>query len=193
MTIRAQIAQENGISQGRVSQLTKEGMPVTSVEEATLWIKTHLRRSAPLNATIPIAAQGDPFAEAVTRADRARAAERYASAVVREASVTNDLRLTARALRDYLDISKRAAECELVAADAGRATKGLIHERDIVEQYDSVIRPFLHRCHQAATVKGCEWYLTADSAAHEMKSTLDNFFRRLTPRAVFAPNENAKN
>jgi hypothetical protein len=65
---------------------------------------------------------------------------------------------------------------------------------DIVSEYDSVIRPFLHRCHQAATVKGCEWYLTPDSAAHEMKSTLDNFFRRITPKAVFQPNENqAKN
>ena len=192
MTIRSQIAQANGITQGRVSQLAKQGMPVDDVAAATLWIRANVRQPRAVSNTIPVSAQGDIFAEATCRAEAARCAERFAIAVVRECSEAKDLRNASRALKDYLDISKRASEAEIAAIEAGRASRKLIAEKDILHQWDEIIVPFLNRCHQAHTIKGCEWYLTPDQAAKEMQTILVMFGKRLTPAAIFEPDEKTK-
>jgi hypothetical protein len=167
-------------------------MPVDDVAAATLWIRANVRQPRAVNNTIPKNAQGDIFAEATTRAEAARCAERFAIAVVRECSEAKDLRSASRSLKDYLDISKRASEAEIAAIEAGRATKKLIAEKDLLHEFDEIIRPFLNRCHQAETIKGCEWYLTPDQAAKEMRVILEMFAKRLTPAAIFQPDDKTK-
>ena len=188
----SQLASKLKLTRQAVSKLARRGMPLESVEAAQQWRAVH----APPRKSYAVAKADKadtPFQDLLSRADRARSCETYFYKTLREAAEASDLRLTAKVGKDFLIAAKHAAVAEQAAIAAGVQCRDLIHVSDIVTEYDSIIRPFIHRCHQAATVKGCEWYLQPTEAAHEMKSTLDNFFRRLTPRAVFAPNENAKN
>lgn len=188
----SELASKLRLTRQAVSKLARRGMPLDSVEAAQQWRAVH----APPRKSYAVA-KGDkadtPFHDLLCRADRARSCEQYFYQTLREAAEASDLRLTAKVGKDFLIAAKHAAVAEQAAIAAGVQCRDLIHVSDIVTEYDSIIRPFLHRCHQAQHTPGCEWYLTPDSAAHEMKSTLENFFRRLTPRAVFQPNENAKN
>lgn len=188
---RSELARQLGLTRQAVGQLAARGMPLDSLQSAQAWRAVHApprskSHHIPPTGPKPSAA----FDEALTRAERARTAEEFAYAALKAAADSHDVRLTGRCLRDYLAASKKASEAEMLAVRAGEVTRALIREADIVEQFNSVILPFMHRCHQAANVKGCEWYLTPESAAHEMKATLDNFFRRITPRAIFKPHEN---
>jgi hypothetical protein len=188
----SELASKLNLTRQAVSKLARRGMPLASVEAAQQWRAVH----APPRKSFAVAKADKadtPFQDLLSRADRARSCEAYFYQTLREAAEASDLRLTAKVGKDFLIAAKHAAVAEQAAIAAGVQCRDLIHVSDIVSEYDSIIRPFIHRCHQAATVKGCEWYLQPSEAANEMKSTLDNFFRRLTPRAVFAPNENAKN
>ena len=188
----AELGSKLGLTRQAISKLARRGMPLDSVEAAQQWRAVH----APPRKSYAVAKADKadtPFQDLLSRADRARSCEGYFYKTLREAAEASDLRLTAKVGKDFLIAAKHAAVAEQAAIAAGVQCRDLIRVADILSEYDSVVRPFLHRCHQAATVKGCEWYLQPTEAAQEMKSTLDNFFRRLTPRALFAPNENAKN
>lgn len=188
----SELASKLTLTRQAVSKLARRGMPLDSVEAAQQWRAVH----APPRKSYAVAKADKadtPFQDLLSRADRARSCEAYFYQTLREAAEASDLRLTAKVGKDFLIAAKHAAVAEQAAIAAGVQCRDLIRVADIVSEYDSIVRPFLHRCHQAATVKGCEWYLQPSEAAHEMKSTLDCFFRRLTPKAIFAPNENAKN
>jgi len=188
----SELASKLRLTRQAVSKLARRGMPLDSVEAAQQWRAVH----APPRKSFAVAKADKadtPFQDLLSRADRARSCEAYFYQTLREAAEASDLRLTAKVGKDFLIAAKHAAVAEQAAIAAGVQCRDLIRVADILSEDDSIVRPFLHRCHQAATVKGCEWYLQPTEAAQEMKSTLDNFFRRLTPKAVFAPNENAKN
>jgi len=185
----AELASKLSLTRQAVSKLARRGMPLDSVEAAQQWRAVH----APPRKSYAVAKAdkaATPFEDSLSRLERAQACEEYFYQTLRQAAEGRDLRLTAKLGKDFLIAATRAAEAEQAAIAAGLQFRDLIRVGDIMDEYNSIIRPFLNRCHQAANVKGCEWYLTPDAAAKEMFGVMDMFFRRLSPKAKFAPHEN---
>ena len=185
----AELASKLSLTRQAVSKLARRGMPLDSVEAAQQWRAVH----APPRKSYAVAKAdkaATPFEDSLSRLERAQACEEYFYQTLRQAAEGRDLRLTAKLGKDFLIAATRAAEAEQAAIAAGLQFRDLIRVGDIMDEYNSIIRPFLSRCHQAANVKGCEWYLTPDAAAKEMFSVMDMFFRRLSPKATFTPHEN---
>jgi hypothetical protein len=185
----AELASKLSLTRQAVSKLARRGMPLDSVEAAQQWRAVH----APPRKSYAVAKAdkaATPFEDSLSRLERAQACEEYFYQTLRQAAEGRDLRLTAKLGKDFLIAATRAAEAEQAAIAAGLQFRDLIRVGDIMDEYNSIIRPFLSRCDQAANVKGCEWYLTPDAAAKEMFSVMDMFFRRLSPKATFTPHEN---
>jgi len=184
------IARALGITRQAVSKLKKRGMPTTDLAEAKKWRVANCAHRGKTFTVTTTEATPSPFDDALDRVGRARAAEQFAYAVLRDAAASKDVRLTGRALRDFLAATKKAAEAEQAAVAAGLQTRELIRTRDIEEEYNTIIRPFLYRCRMAEENEDCRWYETVTTAAESMRKTLLNFFNRLTPRDLFSDNEN---
>ena len=185
----SELARKLGITRQAVSKLSRRGMPLDSLDAAQKWRAVH---APPRQKNFAIPTTDDtasPFDDSLDRACRARAAEQFAYAVLRDAAASRDIRLTGRALRDFLTAAKKAAEAEQAAIAAGLAAKELIRTRDIVTEWTDIVMPFFHRVRMAEKDEKCRWYSTAESVAEEMRSTLMMFARRLAPRDLFA-NEN---
>jgi transcriptional regulator with XRE-family HTH domain len=181
----SELARQLGVTRQNVSKLRKKGMPIDSLEAAQKWRAVHAPPRGksfvlPATETAP-----SPFDDSFDRAGRARAAEEYAYAVLRDAAASRDIRLTGRALRDFLVSAKRAAEAEQAAVAAGVQTGELLRASDILKAFDDVIRPFLHRCRMAQENEACRWYVTIDGAAKDMVDTLQMFGSRLIPGNLF--------
>lgn len=180
------IARALGLTRQAISKLKKRGMPVHDLEEAKKWRAANCAHRGKTFTVTTTEDTPSPFDDALDRVGRARAAEQFAYAVLRDAAASKDVRLTGRALRDFLAATKKAAEAEQAAVAAGLQTRELLRARDIEEQFDRIVRPFLHRCEMAEKNEACRWYVTVESAAKDMKDTLMFFFRRLTPRDLFS-------
>jgi hypothetical protein len=183
--IASDIARSLGVTRQAVSKLKKRGMPVHDLEEAKKWRAIHCAPRGKVFTVPTTEATPSPFDDALDRVGRARAAEQFAYSVLRDAAASKDVRLTGRALRDFLAATKKAAEAEQAAVAAGMQSKELLRARDIEEQFDLIVRPFLHRCEMAEKNEKCRWYVTVEGAAKDMKDTLRMFFNRLTPRDLF--------
>jgi hypothetical protein len=186
---RGELANKLGLTRQAISKLAARGMPLTSIVEANKWRLVH----APPRKTY-VAAEGSkaatPFDDAVTRAERAKAVEEFLFVTMKSAAQASDIRLTAKVAKDFLTAMRRAVECEKEAIATGTQMRELITAKQIEEEFDDVIRPFLHRCHLAETdPKNCGWYITPRDAAEQLRKTLEFFFRRLTPRDLFSSYE----
>ena len=182
----SELANQLGLTRQAVSKLNRRGMPLDSLDAAQKWRAVHApprqkNFALPATETSP-----SPFDDALDRAGRARAAEQYAFAVLKASAASKDIRLTGRALRDFLTAAKKAAEAEQAAIAAGLASHELVRARDIEQEYFSIVQPFFHSVKQAAENPDLRWYMTAESVAKEMKGVLFQFFKRLTFRDLFS-------
>jgi len=185
----SELAKELGLTRQAVSKLSRRGMPLDSLEAAQKWRAVHAPPRQKNFALPATEAAPSPFDDALDRAGRARAAEHFAFGVLKASAASKDIRLTGRALRDFLTAAKKAAEAEQAAIAAGLASHELVRARDIEREYFSIIQPFFYRVKQAAENPDLRWYMDVESVAKEMKATLFAFFKRLTFRDLFA-NEN---
>jgi transcriptional regulator with XRE-family HTH domain len=189
---QSELARKLGLTRQAISKLARRGMPLDSIEEANKWRLVH----APPRKT-HVAAVADkaatPLEDAVTRAQRAKAVETFLFDTMQQAAEAQDIRLTAKVAKDFLTAMKRAIECEQQAIAAGVQAKQLISTADILEEYDNIVRPFLHRCQMAETNPDCRWYVTLNDVAEETRKTLLNFFRRLAPFDPFNENPQPQN
>jgi len=182
----SELARKLNVTRQAVSKLTRRGMPLDSLEAAQKWRAVHAPPRQK-NFTIPATENApSPFDDALDRAGRARAAEQFAYGVLKDAAASKDIRLTGRALRDFLTAAKKASEAEQAAVAAGLAVKDLIRTRDIVDEWNDIVQPFFHRVQMAERDEKCRWYVTVPSVAEEMRNTLMMFGRRLAPRDLFA-------
>jgi transcriptional regulator with XRE-family HTH domain len=190
---QSELARKLGLTRQAISKLARRGMPLTSIEEANKWRLVHAPpRKSHVVAEADKAAT--PFADAVTRAERAKAVETFLFDTMQQAAEAQDIRLTAKVAKDFLTAMKRAIECEQQAIAAGVQTKQLISTADILKEYDNIVRPFLHRCEQAERdPKNCGWYVTLNDVAEETQKTITNFFRRLAPFDLFNENKAPQN
>lgn len=187
----SELARKLGVTRQAISKLVRRGMPLDSVEAAQKWRAVH----APPRKSIAVAEADKgktPFEDAMTRAERARACEEYFYQTLQKAAEAHDIRLTAKVGKDFLQAAKRAAEAEQIAIAAGIQGRDFISTREIVEHFDDIIRPWLHRCHMAETNPACRWYETVEGCAESARKTIALFFTRLSPRCIFDPNENTE-
>lgn len=185
----SELARKLGLTRQAVSKLNRRGMPLDSLDAAQKWRAVH---AAPRQKNFILPATEDvptPFDDALDRVGRARAAEGYAYGVLKAAAESRDIRLTGRALRDFLTASRKAAETEQAAVAAGLAQRELIRTRDIVAAWDDIIQPFFHRVEMAERDEKMRWYVDVPSVAKEMRDTLMTFARRLVPTDLFAKRE----
>ena len=187
---QSELAHKLGLTRQAISKLVRRGMPLHSIEAANKWRLVH----APPRKTF-VAAVADkaatPFQDAVTRAQRAKAVETFLFDTMQQAAEAQDIRLTAKVAKDFLVAMKRAVECEQEAIATGTQLRELVTTKQIDEEINDCIVPFLRRCRLAESdPKNCGWYITPRDAAEQMRKTVEFFCRRLTPRDFFSTYEN---